>query len=83
MPQLFHSYGHSGWIQVGVITSMYMYVMYACKVAECLDHVIYRLADLAAEFELGLRPSKQDLLDCLSNSEEVQQIVRIPVSFQN
>lgn len=39
-----------------------------------------RLADLAAEFELGLRPSKQTILDCLTNADEVQQLVRIPVS---
>ena len=35
---------------------------------------------MAAEYELGLRPTKQDVLDCLTNVEEVQQLVRIPVS---
>ena len=37
---------------------------------------------MAAEYELGLRPTKENILDCLTNVEEVQQLIRIPVSTQ-
>ncbi len=51
----------------------------------CTTHVpysviMYRVSKMAFDCELGLRPSRQDILQSLSNEEEVQNTISIPVS---
>ena len=40
-----------------------------------------RLADLAMEYEMELVPSQSDLLSVIVNREDVENIIRRPVSF--
>ena len=40
-----------------------------------------KLADLALEFEMELQPSVDDLLSVLVNREDVEAIIKTPVSL--
>ena len=43
-------------------------------------HNHQRLADLAMEYEMELIPSQMDLLSVIVNREDVENIIRRPVS---
>ena len=47
----------------------------------CFYGNIHRLADLAEEFELERPPSIDDLLSCIVNRDDVENIIFKPVSL--
>ena len=69
--------------QPGLIKAFYVnasVIMTHLHTRNLLYHYMHRVSKMAFDCELGLRPSRQDILRSLINKEEVQNTISIPVS---